>query len=102
MILYLVALFLSPLAVWLCGRRQQAWLNMVLWALSLVLASSGFITAVLVPVVDALFIVYGYYSENRVPVRPVAGRSLGEIRSGLPRGIVAVADGGIAGRRVVA
>ena len=102
MILYLVALFLSPLAVWLCGRREQAWLNLVLWALSLILASTGFVTALLVPVVDALFIVYGHYSEQRVRGGARTVRAFGEARSPLAPGIAAVADTVASRRRIVA
>jgi len=101
MTLYVVALFLSPLAVWICGRGQQAWLNLGLWVLGVVLLMNGFVTAMLVPVVDALFIVYGYHTEKRLRASFVSmPRPFEELPISRSRGIVRITDPAASAQRV--
>jgi len=65
--LYVTALLLSPVAIWLCGRSTHALANLALWLVAIPLFSIGRMPAVLLlPIIDALFIVHEYYGEQRV------------------------------------
>jgi uncharacterized membrane protein YqaE (UPF0057 family) len=62
--LYLLAIFLPPLAVLLCGKPFQALINLILWPLTVHIGA----------MIHALFVVHNYYSDKR------QNRLIGEMR----------------------
>jgi hypothetical protein len=64
--LYLLAIVLSPLAVWMCRRPTHAAVNLALWALAIPsFAVSGILAVLLVPIIDALFVANEYAAERQ-------------------------------------
>jgi uncharacterized membrane protein YqaE (UPF0057 family) len=53
--MYLLALFLPPLAVLLCGKPFQALINLILWIPTIHLGS----------MIHALFVTHNYYADKR-------------------------------------
>jgi hypothetical protein len=65
--LYLLAVFFSPVAIWICHRPSHAAFNLALWALAIPsFAVSGILALLLVPVIDALFVVNEYQTERQL------------------------------------
>jgi hypothetical protein len=68
--LYLIAVLIPPLAIFMCGKPFQAFLNGALWTLSLILALVFVGWPLwLVCIVHALGVVHNHYADQR------AGRS---------------------------
>ena len=77
--LYLLAVLVSPVAVWLCRRPSHAAINLAFWALAIPsFAVSGILALLLVPIIDALFVVSEYQSERQIQ-RPVHIAQHGEL-----------------------
>jgi hypothetical protein len=65
--LYLLTLLASPVAVWICRRPLHAAINVALWALAIPsFAVTGILAVLLVPIIDALFVVNEYETERQV------------------------------------
>jgi hypothetical protein len=64
--LYLLALLASPIAVWICRHPLHAALNVAFWALAIPsFAVTGILAVLLVPIIDALFVVNEYETERQ-------------------------------------
>jgi hypothetical protein len=64
--LYLVAVLVPPLAVLLCGKPFQAFINGVLWLLGLAAALVAVgLPVILVCIVHAIGVVHNYYADQR-------------------------------------
>jgi hypothetical protein len=65
--LYFLAMIASPVAIWLCRRPVHAAANLALWVLAVpAFMASGLLAVLLVPVIDALFVVSDYQAERQV------------------------------------
>ena len=65
--LYLLAVLVSPVAVWMCRRPTHAAINLALWALAIPsFAVTGILAVLLVPIIDALFAVNESETERQV------------------------------------
>jgi hypothetical protein len=63
--LYLVALIVPPLAVLLCGKPFQAFINFLIFSTLLVFALLTLPIALPICVIHALFVVHNYYADQR-------------------------------------
>ena len=64
--LYVLAMVASPLAVWVCRHPTHAAANLVLWLMAIPsFLMSGIFAVLLIPVIDALFVVNDYCAEQR-------------------------------------
>jgi hypothetical protein len=64
-VLYVLAMLASPIAVWMCRQPTHAAANLVLWVVAIPsFLVSGIVALLLIPVIDALFVVNDYYAEQ--------------------------------------
>jgi len=63
---YLLAILVPPLAVLLCGKPLQAFINLLIWAISIPLCAVGigFLT-IAAPVIHALLTVNSHLADKR-------------------------------------
>jgi len=72
-VLYVLAIVASPVAVWFCGRPGHAAANLALWFLAVpAFIVSGLLAVLLVPIIDALFVLNDYQAEQQA--RRLAGQ----------------------------